>query len=428
MEKLKYTRVEECCEILDSMRIPITASDRKEGKYPYYGANGIQDYVNDYIFDDELVLLAEDGGNFGSKEKPIAYRVSGKCWVNNHAHVLKPKEEIDVDYLCYSLMFYKVDGMINGATRKKLTQTAMKKMKIPLRNIVEQKKIVQQLNKIIEIREKAKKELNLLDNLIQARFVEMFGDPITNSKLLPIEKIEERYFLKAGITTKAEDIHDYLKAGDRILDIGAGTGRYSVALSQEGYEVDAIELVKYNLGMLKAKKSNVKAYQGTALDLSRYQDETFDLTLLFGPMYHLFSYEDKLKALSEAKRVTKTGGVILVAYVMNDYSVLVHGFRDGHIKEALKSGKIDEHFQTQTNIDDLYSYVRIELINQLNQDLNLKRIKIIAADGPADYMRPILNKMDDETFELFMQYHLSTCERLDMIGASSHTLDILRKV
>ena len=132
--------------------------------------------------------------------------------------------------------------------------------------------------------------------------------------------------------------------------------------------------------------------------------------------------------MSEAKRVTKTGGVILVAYVMNDYSVLVHGFRDGHIKEALKSGKIDEHFQTQTNIDDLYSYVRIELINQLNQDLNLKRIKIIAADGPADYMRPILNKMDDETFELFMQYHLSTCERLDMIGASSHTLDILRKV
>ena len=191
MEKLKYTRVEECCEILDSMRIPITASDRKEGKYPYYGANGIQDYVNDYIFDDELVLLAEDGGNFGSKEKPIAYRVSGKCWVNNHAHVLKPKEEIDVDYLCYSLMFYKVDGMINGATRKKLTQTAMKKMKIPLRNIVEQKKIVQQLNKIIEIREKAKKELNLLDNLIQARFVEMFGDPVCNSHDLPEATLPE---------------------------------------------------------------------------------------------------------------------------------------------------------------------------------------------------------------------------------------------
>lgn len=214
MEKLKYTRVEECCEILDSMRIPITASDRKEGKYPYYGANGIQDYVDDYIFDDELVLLAEDGGNFGSKEKPIAYRVSGKCWVNNHAHVLKPKEEIDVDYLCYSLMFYKIDGMVNGATRKKLTQTAMKKMKIPLRNIVEQKKIVQQLNKIIEIREKAKKELNLLDNLIQSRFVELFGDAVYNDKKWETDTVKNlcKEIYGGGTPSKAHP--EYYKDGN----------------------------------------------------------------------------------------------------------------------------------------------------------------------------------------------------------------------
>ncbi len=223
-------------------------------------------------------------------------------------------------------------------------------------------------------------------------------------------------------------IHKYLKPNDHILDIGAGTGRYSVALSNEGYDVDAIELVKYNLGVLKAKKSNVKAYLGSALDLSRYQDNTFDVTLLFGPMYHLFDEQDKLQALSEAKRVTKINGIILVAYVMNEYSIIIHGFRDGYIKEAIQSGKIDSRFQTQTNIDDLYSYVRLEQINKFNQDLNLERIQIIAADGPADYMRPILNKMDDETFELFMQYHLSTCERQDLIGASSHTLDILRKV
>ena len=88
--------IENCCEILDSQRVPITSTNRVKGNYPYYGANGIQDYVADYIFDDELVLLAEDGGNFGSKERPIAYRVSGKCWVNNHAHVLKPKAGLDV--------------------------------------------------------------------------------------------------------------------------------------------------------------------------------------------------------------------------------------------------------------------------------------------------------------------------------------------
>lgn len=166
--------IEDCCEILDSMRVPVTAADREKGQYPYYGANGIQDYIAGYIFDDELVLLAEDGGNFGSKDRPIAYRVSGKCWVNNHAHVLKPKEGLNVDYLCYALMFYKVDGMINGATRQKLTQTSMKKMQIPLRSMKEQVQIVDRLNRIIKIKEQRLQELQLLEKIVKARFVEMF--------------------------------------------------------------------------------------------------------------------------------------------------------------------------------------------------------------------------------------------------------------
>lgn len=183
--------VEECCEILDSMRIPITATERKAGKYPYYGANGIQDYVSDYIFDDELVLLAEDGGNFGSKERPIAYRVSGKCWVNNHAHVLKPKKEMNVDYLCYSLMFYNVEGIINGATRQKLTQSAMRKMKIPIRGMEEQLKIVEKLNKIISIKEKRKQELQYLDECVNARFVEMFGSINNNIYKYEIKTLQD---------------------------------------------------------------------------------------------------------------------------------------------------------------------------------------------------------------------------------------------
>ena len=175
--------LEESCEILDSRRIPITASNRKEGPYPYYGANGIQDYVDDYIFDDELVLLAEDGGNFGSKERPIAYRVSGKCWVNNHAHVLKPKDGMNVDYLCYSLMFYDTEKLVNGATRQKLTQAMMRKILIPKRSISEQKKIVDTLNTIQNSIAKQTKRIKLLDNLIKARFVEMFKDCIESVKL-----------------------------------------------------------------------------------------------------------------------------------------------------------------------------------------------------------------------------------------------------
>ena len=103
MSEWKTVRLGDVCEILDSKRVPITAHERKNGSYPYYGANGIQDYVADYIFDDELVLLAEDGGNFGSKEKPIAYRVSGKCWVNNHAHVLLM--QVHLNFLNYKMMF-----------------------------------------------------------------------------------------------------------------------------------------------------------------------------------------------------------------------------------------------------------------------------------------------------------------------------------
>ena len=184
--------LEDCCEILDSMRIPIKASDRKEGPYPYYGANGIRDHVDDYIFDDELVLLAEDGGNFGSRERPIAYRVSGKCWVNNHAHVLKPKNgSLDVDYLCYSLMFYNTAGLVNGATRQKLTQATMREMLIPMRSIEEQKHIIEMLNRVVEIKFHRQNELVKLDEFIKARFVELFGDININDKNWDCESLGE---------------------------------------------------------------------------------------------------------------------------------------------------------------------------------------------------------------------------------------------
>lgn len=188
---MKKLMLENCCEILDSMRVPITAKDRTEGPYPYYGANGIQDYVADYIFDDELVLIAEDGGNFGSKTRPIAYRVSGKCWVNNHAHVLKPKAGLDVDFLCYSLMFYNTDGLVNGATRQKLTQATMRKMVIPDLPIAEQRDIVDKLNRVVSIRNLREQELQKLDELVKARFVELFGDPVDNPKNYLVKSLQE---------------------------------------------------------------------------------------------------------------------------------------------------------------------------------------------------------------------------------------------
>ena len=172
---MEFIRVEDCCEILDSQRKPITESERVPGRYPYYGANGIQGTINEYIFDDKLVLVAEDGGHFGSKTKPIAYLVNGKCWVNNHAHVLRAKKGFLAEYICYSLMFYKIEGYINGATRQKLTQAALRKLIIPKRPVEYQKAIVDRLDLVKCIIEKKQDLINELDVLIKSRFVEMFG-------------------------------------------------------------------------------------------------------------------------------------------------------------------------------------------------------------------------------------------------------------
>lgn len=238
--------------------------------------------------------------------------------------------------------------------------------------------------------------------------------------------------------TSMKYIHKYIPTDRKpseikILDIGAGTGRYSLALAEEGYDVTAVEFVKYNLGILKQKrdalcdalKSNLTAMQGNAIKLKKLEDNTFDVTLLFGPMYHLFGKEDKLKALSEAKRVTKPDGIILVAYCMNEYSVLTYAFKERHILECIEEGRLSNDYKTLSQPEHLYDYMRIEDIDDLNTSAGLKRLQIISPDGPANYIRPFLNQLTEKEFKYFIEYQLATCERADLIGAGAHTVDIL---
>jgi len=116
--------------IFDSLRIPVKKADRKSGPYPYYGASGIADYVDSYIFDGEYLLLAEDGENLKTQNTPIAFMVSGKFWVNNHAHILQGNDYSDTRFLCYALQIADVKSYLSGSTRPKLTQGDMKR--IPL--------------------------------------------------------------------------------------------------------------------------------------------------------------------------------------------------------------------------------------------------------------------------------------------------------
>ena len=248
--------------------------------------------------------------------------------------------------------------------------------------------------------------------------------------------------------TSMKYIHKYLEilqgenAKDttlQILDIGAGTGRYAVELAKEGHDVTAVEYVKYNLGRLTqnanvakkecqeaGKEFLLQAYQGDARKLKRFAEDTFDLTLLFGPMYHLYSFEDKLQALMEAKRVTKPDGYILVAYLMNEYGVLTYGFKEGHALECMADGRLDEDYHCHSKEEDLYDYVRLEDMEALRDAAGLEHVQTISADGPADYMRRELNAMSEEMFAKFIEYHLSTCERPELLGAGAHTVDILR--
>ena len=221
--------------------------------------------------------------------------------------------------------------------------------------------------------------------------------------------------------TAIKYIRDYLKDGYKILDVGAGTGRYSLELQRDEYDVTAVELVKHNLRYIE--KKGIKCYQGNAIDLSRFEDNSFDMVLLFGPMYHLLTMEEKVKALEEAKRVSKK--YIFISYCMNEFAVIYHGFMEGYIKEDIKN--LDNSFKVIKDNDNLYSYVRLEDIDYLKDKCNLKRVKIINQDGPTEYIKNIVNKMDDETYELFINYHLSTCERLELLGSGRHILDILEK-
>lgn len=228
-------------------------------------------------------------------------------------------------------------------------------------------------------------------------------------------------------------IEKYIKPGDRVIEIGAGTGRYSHALARQGYTVDAVELIGHNIEVFRKNtlpSENITITQGNALDLSSFQDSKYDITLLLGPLYHLYSIEDKRQALREAIRVTKPGGIVFAAYVISDGCLLDEGFNRGNINvaEYIEKGLIHgKTFAAKSEPEDLFELVRKEDIDELMSVFPTTRLHYVASDGCALFMREAIDRMDDETFELYLQYHFATCERSDLAGVTSHSIDIFRK-
>ena len=244
-------------------------------------------------------------------------------------------------------------------------------------------------------------------------------------------RLRSRHGMVEFLTTM-HYIEKYLRPGMRVLEIGAGTGRYSHALARQGYEVDAVELVQSNIDVFTSNTQPgepVTVRQGDARDLSFFAAETFDITLLLGPMYHLFTQEDQLAALREAVRVTRKGGVIYAAYCGNEASMVQFCFQRGMILTEHYRNLIDPvTFKASSCPSELFVLYRREDIDALMERLPVERLHYVGSDLATNYMRETVDAMDDTLYELYLQYHFAVCERPDLVGASHHILDVFRKV
>lgn len=226
-----------------------------------------------------------------------------------------------------------------------------------------------------------------------------------------------------------EYIHRYALQGARVLEVGAGTGRYSIALAKEGYKVTAVELVESNLEVLRKNSRDIKnivSYQGDALNLEQFEDNEFDVTLLFGPMYHLYDKKDVHKAIDEAIRVTKKGGIILAAF-LSVYAIMNDNYLNGTFTAGVEEN-FDGEFKVKHFEEQLFTGYDIVEFEQLFELHKTKYITTVAADnilelaeGRADF------KMSEEEFTLFVKYHLATCEKRELLGSSGHLLYICKK-
>ncbi|MHB8131799.1 MAG: class I SAM-dependent methyltransferase [Mobilitalea sp.] len=230
--------------------------------------------------------------------------------------------------------------------------------------------------------------------------------------------------------TTTRYIDQYLKEGMKILEVGAGTGRYSLHYAKNGYPVEAIELIEHNIECFKNSISadmNINIHQGNTCDLSIYEDNSFDITLVLGPLYHLFNINDKKKAITEALRVTKPQGILYVAFIMNDAVILDWGLKAGNLTKGMKEGIISNNFHCIGSPELIFEMSTIYEIHDLMNAFPIDKLHMVASDGMTNHFRDFIDGADDELFASWLKYHFCTCEREDLIGFSNHGLYIGRK-
>lgn len=224
-------------------------------------------------------------------------------------------------------------------------------------------------------------------------------------------------------------VHRYANAQSKILEVGAGTGRYSIALAKEGIDVTAVELVDSNLQVLKKNSQgikNIRSYQGDATDLSRFADDSFDVTLSFGPMYHLYDADEVDRALNEAIRVTKPSGIVIFAF-LSVFGIMYANYFSGNWAVGQKENFTDDyrvkHFKEQ-----LFTGYDVSEFEQLFRDKPVDHITTAGVDGPIESIEQRSDfAITDEEFEDFAKWYLTFSEKRELLGTTNHILYIGRK-
>lgn len=229
--------------------------------------------------------------------------------------------------------------------------------------------------------------------------------------------------------TTIKYIEEYLKPETKILEIGAGTGRYSLYYANKGYDVTAIEYVQHNVDILKSKikdNMNIVAEQGDAVDLSRFENNTFDVTLVLGPLYHLYEDKDINKAIEEAIRVTKKDGIIAIAYLTSDSIMIDWSLMGDHLINGYPND-FDDNFKMTRYHQGVFAPFYISEFKNIMSKFNVELLHNVATDGFTHHVKDKIDSLSKEEFEVWMRYHLSTCEREDLQGYSNHMLYICKK-